>query len=82
MSDHQHSELWDYIEGLRHDLGQAEERIHAVEQKVASLEGQTPQARQLQYEADIAMADARDYDHHGRDCGCPYCGTDEDEVTP
>ena len=80
MSDHQHGELWDYIEGLREDLGRAEERIHALEQKAASLEGQTPQARQLEYEADVAAADLGEsgYDRHGRDCRCSYCATDDD----
>ena len=50
--DHQHDDLWNYIDGLREDLGRAEERIAALEQ-------QTPQARQLQLEADQAAADLR-----------------------
>ena len=33
MSDHKHDELWDYIDGLREDLGRAEERIRELEEK-------------------------------------------------
>jgi hypothetical protein len=72
------SEIYDYIESLSHDLAEARDRIEALEKRVKALEGGTPQARQLQYEADIAMADAGYYDRHGDDCDCPYCGTDED----
>lgn len=44
-----------------------EERLAKLEQRVAELEGDTPQARQLQYEADLATADLaasgyRDYE--------------------
>jgi hypothetical protein len=84
-----HSELWDYIGGLREDLGRAEERIHALEERVRDLEGQTPQAQQAQYEADIAAADLAESgydrdppigaDRHGADCKCPYC-YDEDDL--
>jgi hypothetical protein len=48
--------------------------------RVEALEADTPQARQLRYEADLAIADAREFEHHGRACGCPYCGTDDDEA--
>ena len=83
MSGHgDHSDLWNYIDGLREDLGRAEERIRELEDRCAALEKQTPTAQRLQYEADIAGADAAEYDRHGRDCGCPYCGTDEDEESP
>jgi hypothetical protein len=59
---------------LRSQLDDALERIRSLEQ-------QTPQARQLQLEADQAAADLAEsgYDRHGRDCRCPYCATDEDE---
>jgi hypothetical protein len=59
---------------LRGQLDDALERLRALEQ-------QTPQARQLQLEADQAAADLAEsgYDRHGRDCRCPYCATDEDE---
>jgi hypothetical protein len=58
---------------LRGQLDDAVERIRVLEQ-------QTPQARQLQLEADQAAADLAEsgYDRHGRDCRCPYCATDED----
>ena len=47
--------------------------------RIRILEGQTPQARQLQLEADLAAADLAEsgYDRHGRDCQCWYCATDE-----
>jgi hypothetical protein len=66
--------LQDEIDGLRADLNAALERIRA-------LEGDTPQARQLQLEADQAAAGLADsgYDRHGRSCQCPYCAADEDE---
>ena len=66
--------LQDELDGLRAELGAAVDRIAALEQ-------QTPQARQLQVEADLAAADLAEsgYDRHGRDCQCPYCSTDEDE---
>jgi TolA-binding protein len=66
--------LQDEVEGLRGQLADAIERI-------AALEKQTPQARQLQLEADQAAADLAEsgYDRHGRDCQCPYCSTDEPE---
>jgi hypothetical protein len=55
--------------------------LELAEQRITALENQTPQARQLQYEADIAAADlaASGYGRHGLGCDCPYCGTDEDE---
>ena len=67
--------LQDEIDGLRRQLDDALERIHA-------LESDTPQARQLQYEADLAGADlaASGYDRHGRDCRCSYCAVDEPEL--
>ena len=40
MSDHQHDELWNYIEGLREDLGQAEERIHDALERIRALEAE------------------------------------------
>ena len=45
-----HSDLWAYIEGLREDLGRAEERI-------AALERQTPDAIRAQRELDETLAD-------------------------
>lgn len=80
MSGHgDHSDLWNYYDGLREDLGRAEERIRELENRCAALEKQTPAAQRLQYEADVAGADAAEYDRHGRDCGCAYCATGDDE---
>jgi hypothetical protein len=50
-----HSDIWDYIAELS-------AQITELETRVKSLEAGTPQARRLQYEADVAMADAREYD--------------------
>jgi hypothetical protein len=68
-----HSDLYDRIDILA-------EQIAALEKRVDSLEADTPQARQLRYEADLAVADAREFDRHGDDCGCSYCATDDDEA--
>ena len=72
-----HSDLWNYYDGLREDLGRAEERIRELEDRCARLERSTPEARQLQHEADIAGADSG-YDRHGRDCQCSYCYNPEE----
>jgi hypothetical protein len=63
------------VRELRGQLDNAMTRIHA-------LEADTPQARQLQLEADLAAADLAEsgYDRHGRDCQCPYCYNDPDEA--
>ena len=54
-ADGGHSDIWDYIAELS-------AQITELETRVKSLEAGTPQARQLQHEADVAMADAREYD--------------------
>ena len=69
-------ELQSLVAGLREDLSRAEDRIRG-------LEGQTPQARQLQLEADLAAADLAESgydrwppegaDRHGPGCECPEC---------
>ncbi|HUK73790.1 MAG TPA: hypothetical protein VLW50_34445 [Streptosporangiaceae bacterium] len=56
--------------------------------RIAELERSTPQARQAQYEADLAAADLAESgfggdppvgaDRHGRGCLCPYCPDEED----
>ncbi len=48
--DHDHQDLLEQI----HELG---ERLHAAVARIRELEGQTPQARQRQLEADLAAAD-------------------------
>jgi hypothetical protein len=82
-------DLWSYIGGLREDLGRAEERIRELEERVSALEKDTPQARQLQRELDLTLADnaaagyGDDYgpsvgaSRHGSGCQCPYCYDDE-----
>jgi hypothetical protein len=50
-------EALSFAEGLREDLGRAEERIRDLEEQVAALKRSTPEARQAQYEADLAAAD-------------------------
>jgi hypothetical protein len=53
--------------------------------RVGELEQQTPQARQVQLEADKAAADLAEsgYDRHGRGCRCSYCDyDDEPEESP
>lgn len=67
-------EIDDQLGQLRHELAGALDRIRV-------LEGQTPQARQLQHEADQAAADLAEsgYDRHFPGCQCSHCATDEDE---
>jgi hypothetical protein len=79
-------EMASLVAGLREDLSRAEERIRG-------LEAQTPQARQLQLEADLAAADLAESgydgwppegaDRHGPGCKCPWCPDPEpDEYGP
>ena len=68
-----HTDIWDYIQGHGHELAELLDRFIALEKRVNALEADTPPARRLQYEADVAMADAAEYDRHGRDCDCGYC---------
>ena len=73
-------ELQSLVAGLREDLSRTEDRIR-------DLESQTPQARQLQLEADLAAADLAEsgYDRwppegagrHGPGCQCPECSEPE-----
>jgi hypothetical protein len=70
-----------------------EDGLRDALERISALEAQTPQARQLQLEADLAAADlagsgyAGDYGppvgagRHGLGCQCPYCTTDEPEET-
>lgn len=41
-NDGSHIDLWHYIEGLREDLGRAEERIHALETRLHDHEQTVP----------------------------------------
>jgi hypothetical protein len=83
---HRHHDDESTVRGLREDLGHAEERIRQLEDdlrdalnRIHVLEDQTPQARQLQDEADQAAADlaASGYDRHPPGCPCPYCPPEE-----
>jgi hypothetical protein len=73
-------------------IAQLERQVEELAGRVQALEGQTPQARQLQYEADVAAADLATSgyaddppvgaDRHGPGCLCPYCPDEEDEPEP
>jgi hypothetical protein len=73
------------VSSLRGQLDRALDRIGA-------LEAASPEARQLQYEADLAAADLTEsgYDdgvpaspigalRHGSECQCPYCYDEPDD---
>jgi len=77
---HRIGELERVTRELRQDVRELRGALQLAEQRIRELEGQTPQARQLQLEADLAAADLAEsgYDRHGRDCRCSYCATDED----
>jgi hypothetical protein len=79
---------------LRGEAGDLRRQLNDALERITALEKQTPQARQLQYEADLAAADLAEsgYDpggygppvgagRHGRGCQCPYC-YDEPEEEP
>jgi hypothetical protein len=74
----------DELDGALDRIGELEKGLHGALERIRALEADTPQARQLQLEADLAAADLAEsgYDRHGRGCGCSYCYDDEDEVTP
>jgi hypothetical protein len=67
---------------LRQDVRELRGLLEVADGRIRELEGQTPQARQLELEADLAGADLAEsgYDRHGRDCQCSYCATDEPET--
>ena len=60
-----------------------EDAVLKLAARVGELEAQTPQAQRLQHEADLAAADLAESgcDRHGSHCECPYCRTDEPELT-
>ncbi len=68
------------IQGFREDVRDLRAQLADALDRLRALEADTPQARQLQLEADQAAADlaSSGYDRHGRDCQCPYCSTDDD----
>jgi hypothetical protein len=61
-------------------IGELERQVKELAGRVQALEAQTPSAQRLQHEADVAMADAAEYERHGIECKCPYCCLDPDEI--
>lgn len=83
---HRHYDDESTAEGLRGDVGRAEARIRELEdglrgalERTRALETDTLQARQVQLEADLAAADAHEFDRHGSGCDCSYCYYDSEE---
>jgi len=68
---------------LRGDVRELRGRLGTAERRIRELEDQTPHARQLQLEADLAAADLAESgcdlwppegaDRHGPGCQCPEC---------
>ena len=63
------------IRRLREDVRELRSQLDGALGRIRQLDGWTPEARQAQYEADVAAADLAEsgYDSHGSDCQCPYC---------
>jgi hypothetical protein len=74
------NELRHAITGLRQDIRELRGQLETAITRIRALEAGTPQARQLQAEADLAAADLAEsgHDNHGSDCQCPYCYADPD----
>jgi len=84
---------WRVIRTLREDVREMRGQLDIAMTRIRELETQTPQARQLAYEADLAAADlaASGYDdtyegqapvgtdRHGASCLCPYCYDEPDD---
>ncbi len=85
MNSHgDHSDLWDYVEGLQ-------AQMHELTDRILALEQQTPQAQRLQHEADLAASGYDNLyegeapvgaDRHGSSCQCLYCYHDPDDYAP
>jgi hypothetical protein len=71
---------WQAITGLRQDVRELRALLDNAIGRISELEADTPHARQLQLEADLAAADLAESgcDRHGRNCQCPYCSNDAD----
>jgi hypothetical protein len=74
-------DLWRVINTLRQDVRELRGQLDSVMTRIRALEADTPQARQLQLEADLAAADLAEsgYGRHGPGCQCPYCCDDPDD---
>jgi hypothetical protein len=83
------------IRGLREDVRDLRSQLDDALERIGALEKQTPQARQLQYEADLAAADLADSGYrddeygppigasrHGLGCQCSYCYDEPEEEPP
>jgi hypothetical protein len=83
------------VDELRAAVRELRDQLDDALERIAGLEKQTPQARQLQLEADLATADfaasGYRYDEygppagagrHGRNCQCPYCYVEPEEEPP
>jgi hypothetical protein len=75
---------WRVIRELRQDIRELRADLDNAHDRIRVLERQTPEARQLQYEADLAAVDLAESgyddrpspigaDRHGPSCQCPYC---------
>ena len=78
---------WQALRDLRQDVRQLRGQLDAAMTRIRALEAGTPQARQLQLEADLAAAGLAEsgYDRHGQHCQCAYCyepGPDQDDDDP
>jgi hypothetical protein len=71
---------WQAIRDLRQDVRELRSLVDHAITRISDLEADAPQARQLQLEADLALADLAEsgYDHHGQDCQFPYCYDPDD----
>jgi hypothetical protein len=78
---HRIAELERVTRELHGDVRELRGRLATAERRIRDLEAQTPQARQLQMEADLAAADLAEsgYDRHGLGCDCPECYDPEPE---
>lgn len=87
---HDHYDLERADERAQQEIRELRADLDAALDRIADLEKQAPQARQLQLEADQAAADLAESgyrpddfgppigtDRHGRGCQCPYCYDDE-----
>jgi len=83
-------DAWRVIRTLREDVRELRGQLDIAMTRIHELETQTPQARQLAYEADLAAADLAasgcddrpepiGTDRHGASCLCPWCFDEPDD---
>jgi hypothetical protein len=61
---HRHYDDERELASVRRDLDNVIRDLRDALERIRALEADTPQARQLQYEADVALADARQWDDY------------------